>query len=155
DVTQMRPAIEAVLETNTTVAEVAMAYSGNLSDPNEKLYTLEYYLNLAEESVKSGAHVLAIKDMAGLLRPDAASKLGTELRKTLDLPVHVLTPDTAGGQLATYYAAAMAGADAVDGASAPLAGTTSQPSMSAIIGAFANTSRDTKIDLEAVSNMEP
>src|SRR5690625_8003313 len=75
DVSQMRPAIEAVLETNTTVAEVAMAYSGNLSDPNEKLYTLDYYLNLAEEIVKSGAHVLAIKDMAGLLRPDAAATL--------------------------------------------------------------------------------
>ncbi|MDN6261925.1 MAG: pyruvate carboxylase [Corynebacterium casei] len=155
DVSQMRPAIEAVLETNTTVAEVAMAYSGNLSDPNEKLYTLDYYLNLAEEIVKTGAHVLAIKDMAGLLRPESAATLVTELRKNFDLPIHVHTHDTAGGQLATYYAAAMAGADAVDGASAPLAGTTSQPSLSAIVGAFANTSRDTKIDLEAISNMEP
>src|SRR5699024_7444965 len=98
---------------------------------------------------------LAIKDMAGLLRPDAASKLVTELRKNFDLPVHVHTNATAGGQLATYNAAAMAGADAVDGASGPLAGAASHPSMSAIIGAFANTSRDTKIDLEAVSNMEP
>src|SRR5699024_6760072 len=108
DVSQMRPAIEAVLETNTTVAEVAMAYSGNLSDPNEKLYTLDYYLNLAEEIVKSGAHVLAIKDMAGLLRPDAAATLVTELRKNFDLPVHVHTHDTAGGQLATRSEVAMA-----------------------------------------------
>ena len=64
DVSQMRPAIDAVLETNTTVAEVAMAYSGNLVDPNEDLYTLDYYLNLAEEIVEAGAHVLAIKDLS-------------------------------------------------------------------------------------------
>ena len=151
DVSQMRP----VLETNTTVAEVAMAYSGNLVDPNEDLYTLDYYLNLAEEIVEAGAHVLAIKDMAGLMRPAAAAKLVTALRERFDLPVHVHTHDTAGGQLATYLAAANAGADIVDVASAPLAGTTSQPSMSALVAAFENTERDTGIDLQAVFDMEP
>jgi len=155
DVSQMRPAIEAVLETNTTVAEVAMAYSGNLMDPAEDLYTLDYYLNLAEEIVEAGAHVLAIKDMAGLIRPAAAAKLVTALRERFDLPVHVHTHDTAGGQLATYLAAANAGADVVDVASAPLAGTTSQPSMSALVAAFAQTERDTGIDLQAVFDMEP
>ena len=155
DVSQMRPAIDAVLETGTTVAEVAMAYSGNLLDPNEDLYTLDYYLNLADEIVEAGAHVLAIKDMAGLLRPAAAAKLVTALRERFDLPVHVHTHDTAGGQLATYLAAANAGADVVDVASAPLAGTTSQPSMSALVAAFANTERDTGIDLQAVFDMEP
>ncbi|HCG2963057.1 TPA: pyruvate carboxylase [Corynebacterium striatum] len=155
DVTQMRPAIDAVLETNTTVAEVAMAYSGDMCSPGEKLYTLDYYLKLAEEIVNTGAHVLAIKDMAGLLRPESASKLVMALRKEFDLPVHVHTHDTAGGQLATYYAAALSGADVVDGASAPLAGTTSQPSLSAIIAAFSNSSRDTGIDLKAVSDLEP
>ncbi|WP_245974910.1 pyruvate carboxylase [Corynebacterium alimapuense] len=155
DVDQMRPAIDAVLETNTTVAEVAMAYSGNLLDPKEELYTLDYYLRLAEEIVGTGAHVLAIKDMAGLLRPAAATKLVTALRREFDLPVHVHTHDTAGGQLATYFAAAQAGADAVDGASAPLAGTTSQPSLSAIVAAFADTHRDTGLSLDAVSDMEP
>ncbi|MGV0345889.1 pyruvate carboxylase [Corynebacterium sp. HMSC034E11] len=155
DVSQMRPAIDAVLETNTTVAEVAMAYSGNLVDPNEDLYTLDYYLNLAEEIVEAGAHVLAIKDMAGLMRPAAAAKLVTALRERFDLPVHVHTHDTAGGQLATYLAAANAGADIVDVASAPLAGTTSQPSMSALVAAFENTERDTGIDLQAVFDMEP
>lgn len=155
DVTQMRPAIDAVLETNTTVAEVAMAYSGDMCSPGEKLYTLDYYLKLAEEIVNTGAHVLAIKDMAGLLRPESASKLVMALRKEFDLPVHVHTHDTAGGQLATYYAAALSGADVVDGASAPLAGTTSQPSLSAIIAAFSNSSRDTGIDLQAVSDLEP
>ncbi|OFL92193.1 pyruvate carboxylase [Corynebacterium sp. HMSC055D05] len=155
DVSQMRPAIDAVLETNTTVAEVAMAYSGNLVDPNEDLYTLDYYLNLAEEIVEAGAHVLAIKDMAGLMRPAAAAKLVTALRERFDLPIHVHTHDTAGGQLATYLAAANAGADIVDVASAPLAGTTSQPSMSALVAAFENTERDTGIDLQAVFDMEP
>ena len=155
DVSQMRPAIDAVLETNTTVAEVAMAYSGNLMDPAEDLYTLDYYLNLAEEIVEAGAHVLAIKDMAGLMRPAAAAKLVTALRERFDLPVHVHTHDTAGGQLATYLAAANAGADVVDVASAPLAGTTSQPSMSALVAAFAETERDTGIDLQAVFDMEP
>ena len=155
DVSQMRPAIDAVLETNTTVAEVAMAYSGNLVDPNEDLYTLDYYLKLAEEIVEAGAHVLAIKDMAGLMRPAAAAKLVTALRERFDLPVHVHTHDTAGGQLATYLAAANAGADIVDVASAPLAGTTSQPSMSALVAAFENTERDTGIDLQAVFDMEP
>ncbi|AWB83501.1 pyruvate carboxylase [Corynebacterium liangguodongii] len=155
DVTQMRPAIDAVLETGTTVAEVAMAYSGNLLDPAEDLYTLDYYLRLAEQIVETGAHVLAIKDMAGLLRPAAAAKLVTALRERFDLPVHVHTHDTAGGQLATYLAAAAAGADAVDVASAPLAGTTSQPSMSALVAAFAHTERDTGISLEAVFDLEP
>jgi len=93
--------------------------------------------------------------MAGLLRPAAASKLVTALRREFDLPVHVHTHDTAGGQLATYLAAAQAGADAVDGASAPLAGTTSQPSLSAIVAAFAHTHRDTGISLDAVSDLEP
>ncbi|AGF71667.1 pyruvate carboxylase [Corynebacterium halotolerans] len=155
DVSQMRPAIDAVLETGTTVAEVAMAYSGNLLDPNEDIYTLDYYLRLAEEIVGTGAHVLAIKDMAGLLRPGAAAKLVTALRREFDLPVHVHTHDTAGGQLATYLAAARAGADAVDGASAPLSGTTSQPSLSAIVAAFADTDRDTGLSLDAVSDLEP
>ncbi len=155
DVSQMRPAIEAVLAADTCVAEVAMAYSGNLADPNEKLYTLDYYLKLAEQIVESGAHILAIKDMAGLMRPAAATKLVTALRREFDLPVHVHTHDTAGGQLATYLAAANAGADAVDGASAPLSGTTSQPSLSAIVAAFADTYRDTGLSLKNVSDMEP
>ncbi|SDM12703.1 pyruvate carboxylase [Corynebacterium mycetoides] len=155
DVSQMRPAIDAVLETNTTVAEVAMAYSGNLLDPKEDLYTLDYYLRLAEKIVDTGAHVLAIKDMAGLMRPAAATRLVGALRERFDLPIHVHTHDTAGGQLATYFAAAAAGADVVDVASAPLAGTTSQPSMSALVAAFADTDRDTGLSLEAVSDMEP
>lgn len=155
DVEQMRPAIEAVRATNTTVAEVALCYTSDILDPREELYTLDYYLKLAEQIVAAGAHVLAIKDMAGLLRPAAATKLVTALRENFDLPVHVHTHDTAGGQLATLCAAAAAGADAVDGASAAMAGTTSQPSLSALVAAFENTERDTGISLNAVSDLEP
>ncbi|NLU66161.1 pyruvate carboxylase [Streptomyces sp. HNM0574] len=152
---QMRPAIDAVRETGTAVAEVAMSYTGDLSDPREKLYTLDYYLRLAEEIAEAGAHVLAIKDMAGLLRAPAAKKLVTALRRNFDLPVHLHTHDTPGGQLASYLAAWEAGADAVDGASAALAGTTSQPALSAIVAAAAHTERDTGLDLDAVCALEP
>ena len=155
DVSQMRPAIQSVLETGHAVAEVAVCYTGDLLDPEEKLYTLDYYLRLADDIVAAGAHVLAIKDMAGLLRAGAAEKLVTALRSRFDLPVHVHTHDTAGGQLATLLAASRAGADAVDVASAPMAGTTSQPSFSALVAALAHTERDTGISLQAVSDLEP
>jgi pyruvate carboxylase len=155
DVEQMRPAIEAVRDTGTAVAEVALCYTGNLADPDERLYTLDYYLDLADRIVDAGAHVLAIKDMAGLLRPQAARTLVTALRDRFDLPVHLHTHDTAGGQLATLLAAADAGVDAVDVASAPMAGTTSQPPASALVAALAHTPRDTGLDLRAVMDLEP
>jgi pyruvate carboxylase len=155
DVSQMRPAIDAVLATGTSLAEVAVCYTGDLLDPSESLYTLDYYLRLAEQIVEAGAHVLAIKDMAGLLRAEAAFDLVSALRSRFDLPVHVHTHDTAGGQLATLLAASRAGADAVDVASAPMAGTTSQPSASALVAALAHTERDTGISLQAVSDLEP
>jgi pyruvate carboxylase len=155
DVNQMRPAIDAVLDTNRAVAEVALCYSGDLLNPAEDIYTLDYYLRLAEKIVESGAHILAIKDMAGLLRAGAASTLVTALRERFDLPVHLHTHDTAGGQLATLIAASEAGVDAVDVASAPMAGTTSQPSASALVAALAHTARDTNISLDAVSSLEP
>jgi pyruvate carboxylase len=155
NIESMRPAIDAVRETGTAVAEVAMSYTGDLSDPGENLYTLDYYLKLAEQIVDAGAHVLAIKDMAGLLRPQAAHQLISALRSRFDLPVHVHTHDTPGGQLATYLAAWQAGASAVDGASAPLAGTTSQPALSSIVAAAAHTEYDTGLSLAAVCDLEP
>jgi pyruvate carboxylase len=156
DVSQMRPAIDAVLETGTAVAEVAMCYSGDLLDPAEDLYTLDYYLHLAEGIVETGAHILAIKDMAGLLRAGAAHRLVGALRERFpELPIHVHTHDTPGGQLATLLAAAHAGADAVDAASAPMSGTTSQPSLSALVAATANTELDTGLSLQAISDLEP
>ena len=155
DFDQMRPAIDAVLETGTAVAEGALCYTGNLSDPGERLYTLDYYVRLAEKLVGAGAHMLAIKDMAGLLRPAAASTLVTALRSNFDVPVHLHTHDTAGGQLATLLAASAAGVDAVDVASAAMAGTTSQPSFSALVAALEHTERDTGLSLDAVTSLEP
>ncbi|GAA0534408.1 pyruvate carboxylase [Saccharopolyspora subtropica] len=155
DVEQMRPAIDAVRATGKSVAEVALCYTADLSDPNEKLYTLDYYLRLAEQIVKAGAHVLAIKDMAGLLRAPAAVKLVSALRREFDLPVHLHTHDTPGGQLATYLAAIQSGVDAVDAATASMAGTTSQPALSSVVAATDHTDQATGLDLRAVCDLEP
>ncbi len=155
DVEQMRPAIEAVRATGTAVAEVALCYTGDLSDPDETLYTLDYYLELADRIVDAGAHVLAIKDMAGLLRVPAAKTLVTALRDRFDLPVHLHTHDTAGGQLATLLAAIDSGVDAVDAATASMAGTTSQPPLSALVSATDHGPRETGLSLSAVNALEP
>ena len=155
DVEQMRPAIEAVRETGAGVAEVALCYTGDLNSPREDIYTLDYYLRMAEKVVDAGAHILAIKDMAGLLRPPAAKLLVTARRENFDLPVHLHTHDTAGGQLATLVAAVDAGVDAVDVASAPMAGTTSQVPASALVAALENTERATNLSLRAVMDLEP
>jgi pyruvate carboxylase len=155
DVNQMRPAIDAVRATGTAVAEVALCYTGDLSDPDESLYTLDYYLRLAEQIVEAGAHVLAIKDMAGLLRPPAARTLVTALRDRFDLPVHLHTHDTPGGQLATLIAAIEAGVDAVDAATASMSGTTSQPALSSLIAATNHTPRATGLNLENCCDLEP
>ncbi|WP_166390831.1 pyruvate carboxylase [Nocardioides ochotonae] len=155
DVEQMRPAIDAVLATGTSVAEVALCYTGDLSNPAEEIYTLDYYLRLAEKIVDAGAHVLAIKDMAGLLRAPAARRLVTALRANFDLPVHLHTHDTAGGQLATLTAAIDAGVDAVDAACAAVAGTTSQPALSALVSATDHSERETGLSLAAVNALEP
>jgi pyruvate carboxylase len=154
DMEQMRPAIEAVLETGA-VAEGVLCYTGDLSDPGERIYTLDYYLHLAEQLVDAGVHILAIKDMAGLLRPSAARTLVTALRERFDAPVHLHTHDTAGGQLATLLAAADAGVDVVDVAAAPMSGGTSQPNASALVAATDHTPRATGIALSALSAMEP
>ena len=154
DIEQMRPAIEAAIEVGA-VAEGTLCYSGNMTDPGEDLYTLDYYLGVAEKLVDAGAHILCVKDMAGLLRAPAASILISALRDRFDTPVHLHSHDTSGGQLATYAAAAQAGVDAVDGAAPPLSGMTSQPSLSAIIAATEHTERDTGLSLDAVGELEP
>lgn len=154
DVEQMRPAIDAVLGTSS-VAEVALCYTSNLLDPAETTYTLDHYLRLAEEIVEAGAHILAIKDMAGLLRPEAARRLVTALRERFDLPVHLHTHDTTGGQIATLVAAIEAGVDAVDVANSALSSTTSQPPMSALLAALDGTDRAPALDPQAVLDLEP
>jgi pyruvate carboxylase len=154
DIDGMVAAIEAARETPALI-EGALCYTGDLLDPRERVYTLEHYLTLAERLIDAGVHVLAIKDMAGLLRAPAAVTLIEALRSRFDAPVHLHTHDTAGGSLGTYVAAAAAGVDAIDGAAAPLAGITSQPSLSAIIAAFAGTERAPAVDLDAVLALEP
>ncbi|MGW9205572.1 pyruvate carboxylase [Embleya sp. NPDC055664] len=154
DVEAMRPAIEATLGTHA-IAEGTLCYTSDLSNPGEKLYTLDYYLRLAEQLVEAGVHVLCVKDMAGLLRAPAARTLIGALRERFDLPVHLHTHDTAGGQLATYLAAVEAGVDAIDGAAAALAGTTSQPPLSAIVAATDYTERATGLSLDALCALEP
>ena len=154
DLEQMRPALAAVQAVGK-VAEGTLCYTGDLSDPAEPLYTLDYYLRLAEGLVTAGAHVLAIKDMAGLLRPAAAATLVSALRSAFDLPVHLHTHDTTGGQLATLLAASAAGVDAVDCAAAPFSGGTSQPNMSALVAATDHTDRATGLSLAALSSLEP
>ncbi|HEX4034472.1 MAG TPA: pyruvate carboxylase [Solirubrobacteraceae bacterium] len=154
DLDGMRPAIEAALET-TALIEGCLCYTGDLSDAREQVYTLDHYLRLADGLVGAGAHVLTIKDMAGLLRAPAAQTLVSALRERFDAPVHLHTHDTAGGQLATYLAAVEAGVDALDGASAPLSGMTSQPSLSAILATLANTDRAPGVTLDAALALEP
>jgi len=144
-VENMRVAIDAVLETGR-LCEAAICYTGNLSDPNERKYTLDYYLKLARELKNAGTHVLGIKDMAGLCRPRAAFTLVRALKDEIGLPVHFHTHDTSGISAASVLAAIEAGADAVDGAVDALSGLTSQPNLGSIVEALAHGPRETGID---------
>lgn len=133
------------------VVEAAISYTGDVSDPMRQKYSLEYYLKLADELVKAGTHILSIKDMAGLLKPEASKLLITALRDRFpDVPIHVHTHDTAGAGVAAMLACAEAGADVVDVAVDSMAGMTSQPSMGAIVACTKGTKLDTGIALEKV-----
>ncbi|QBI19274.1 pyruvate carboxylase [Egibacter rhizosphaerae] len=154
DLEQMRTAITAVREAGA-LAEGALCYTSDLHDPGEHTYTLDHYLRVAEGLVEAGAHILCIKDMAGLLRPPAARTLVTALRERFEQPVHLHTHDTAGGQLGTYVAALEAGVDALDGAQAPLSGMTSQPNLAAIVAATDRTERASGVSLDALGDLEP
>lgn len=134
------------------VVEAAISYTGDVSDPNKKKYDLKYYTNLADELVKAGTHVLSIKDMAGLLKPQAARLLITAIRdKHPDVPIHVHTHDTSGAGVAAMLACAESGADVVDVAVDSMSGLTSQPSMGAIVASLQGTNLDTNIHLQKVS----
>ncbi|HEY2808694.1 MAG TPA: pyruvate carboxylase, partial [Steroidobacteraceae bacterium] len=152
-VENMRVAIDAVRDSGK-LCEAAICYTGNLSDPHEKKYTLDYYLKLARELKAAGTHVLGIKDMAGLCRPRAAYALVKALKEEVGLPVHFHTHDTSGIAAASVLAAVAAGADAVDGAIDAMSGLTSQPNLGSIIEALRYGERDAGIDadkLRAVS----
>jgi pyruvate carboxylase len=144
-VENMRVPIEAVLQSGK-LCEAAICYTGNLSDPREKKYTLDYYLALARELKAAGTHVLGIKDMAGLCRPRAAYALVKALKEEVGLPVHFHTHDTSGIAGASVLAAIEAGADAVDGAIDAMSGLTSQPNLGSIVEALRFAPRDSGID---------
>ncbi len=135
------------------LCEATMCYTGDILDPKKDKYTLNYYVNLAKELEKRGAHLLAIKDMSGLLKPYAAKKLVTALKNEVGLPIHLHTHDTTGNQIATLLMAAEAGVDIVDTAISSLSSLTSQPSMNALVAALEGTERDTGLDLDRLQSL--
>jgi len=145
DVDNMQVAIEAAQKTGRIV-ETAICYTGDVSDPRRKKYDLKYYVDLAKEVVRRGTHLLAIKDMAGLLKPRAATMLVKALKDAVDVPLHLHMHDTSGNSIAAYMAAIDAGVDVVDGAVSSMAGMTSQPSLSSLAFALAGSPRDPGID---------
>ncbi|XP_059810905.1 pyruvate carboxylase, mitochondrial-like isoform X2 [Hypanus sabinus] len=135
------------------VVEAAISYTGDVCDPSRTKYTLDYYLRLADELVQAGTHILCIKDMAGLLKPNSAKLLVRALRDRFpDMPLHIHTHDTAGAGVAAMLAAAEAGADVVDVAVDSMSGMTSQPSMGAVVACTKGTQLETGINLENVSD---
>jgi pyruvate carboxylase len=148
-VENMRVAIDSVCETGK-IAEAAICYTGDILDPMRSKYDLRYYIDLAKELETAGAHVLGIKDMAGLLKPAAARKLIRELRQEVGLPIHFHTHDTSGAAAATVLAAVEEGVDAFDAAMDSMSGLTSQPCLGAIVAALENTEHDPGVELASV-----
>ena len=146
----MTVAMEAVRETGG-VCEGAICYTGNILDPAREKYSLDYYIRMARELERMGAHVLAIKDMAGLLRPYAAERLVKALRDSVGLPVHFHTHDTSGINAASILKASEAGVHVCDAALASMSGTTSQPNLNSIVAALEHTERATGLDLAALN----
>jgi pyruvate carboxylase len=143
----LKLAIDAVRETDA-LAEACVCYTGDILDPKRDKYTLKYFVDLAKELAKLGTHLLAIKDMAGLLKPYAAKKLVKALREEVGVPIHFHTHDSAGGQIASYVMAAEEGVSIVDCAFAPLSGVTAQPSLNALAEAMRFHDRDPQLSFD-------
>src|SRR5437899_112817 len=146
----MRVSIDAALETGA-VCEAAICYTGDILDKGRPKYSLKYYVAMAQQLEKLGAHFLAIKDMAGLCRPYAAFELVKALRNEIDIPIHFHTHDTSGINSASVLKAAEAGVDVADGAVAAMSGGTSQPNLNSIVAALRHTPRDTQLDLDTLN----
>ena len=144
-VPSMEVAMDEVLKQGK-LCEATMCYTGDVSDPKRDKYTLQYYVDLAKELEKRGAHTLCVKDMSGLLKPYAAKKLISALKQEVGLPIHLHTHNTTGNQIATYLMAAEAGVDIVDTAMGPLSSLTSQPSMNSLQEALLGQERDPGFD---------
>ncbi|MEX2381029.1 MAG: pyruvate carboxylase [Opitutales bacterium] len=147
----LKVAMDAVVNKTGAVCEAAICYSGDILDPARQKYSLKYYVDLAKELEKMGAHVLAIKDMAGLCKPYAATRLVKALKEEIGIPVHFHTHDSSGIAGASVLRAGDAGVDVVDCALAPLSGSTSQPNLNSIVAALRNTPRDTGLDVSALN----
>jgi pyruvate carboxylase len=147
------PAMEAVLEDGRAVCEAAICYTGNILDPKRHKYDLKYYVDMARELERLGAHFLAIKDMAGLLRPYAADALFRALKAEVGIPIHFHTHDTSGINAASVLRAVDAGVDVVDGAISGMSGSTSQPNLNSMIAALEHTPRDPGLNREALDEM--
>ncbi|WP_417264858.1 pyruvate carboxylase [Brumimicrobium sp.] len=145
------PAIEHVRKNTQGLAEGSMCYTGDILDPKADKYTLKYYLDLAIEIENAGAHILAIKDMAGLLKPYAAKELITALKSEIKIPIHLHTHDTSSVQSATYLKAIEAGVDVVDVALGGLSGLTSQPNFNSMVEAMRFQERENKMDIQKLN----
>jgi pyruvate carboxylase len=146
----LRVAMEAVQNTHA-ICEAAICYTGDILDERRDKYSLKYYVRMARELERMGAHFLAIKDMAGLCRPFAARKLVKALKEEIGLPIHFHTHDTSGIASASVLQAAEAGASVVDLAIASMSGSTSQPNLNSVVAALQHTPRDTRLDLAALN----
>lgn len=149
---QMEKSIQYVRD-NNKIAEAAICYTGDINDPTQTKYTLDYYKKMAKELEQIGAHIIAIKDMAGLLKPHAAYQLISELKETVDLPIHLHMHDTSGNGIYTYGAAIRAGVDIVDVAHSAMSGTTSQPSMSSLYYAMEHTERAPELPIDNIEQI--
>jgi pyruvate carboxylase len=147
----MKTSIEAIRNQTNSVAEACICYTGNLSSPQETKYTLNYYLNLAKRLEDMGAHILAIKDMAGLLKPKAAEILISALKETVSLPIHLHTHDTSSIQAATYLKAVDAGVNVIDVAIASMSGLTSQPNFNSVVAMLEGHPRAFPMDLKSLN----
>ena len=147
----MKVSIRAVRERTESLAEACICYTGDISDPDNKKYTLNYYLDMARQLEDEGAHILAIKDMAGLLKPSAAEVLISGLKDATDLPIHLHTHDTSSIQAATYLKAIEAGIDVIDLALSSVSGLTSQPNFNSMVASMKHQPRELPIDLDKLN----
>lgn len=147
----MRTSIRTVRERTNAIAEACICYTGDISDPHRVKYNLAYYLDLAKRLEDEGAHILAIKDMAGLLKPYAAETLITALRKEISIPIHLHTHDTASIQAATYLKAIEAGVDVIDLAIGSMSGLTSQPNFNSVVAMMQGQERENPVNLESLN----
>jgi pyruvate carboxylase len=148
----MEVAIDAVRQSGK-VAEAAVCYTGDILDPTRSKYDINYYKNIARELEAQGAHILGIKDMAGLLKPESAYRLISELKETVNIPIHLHTHDTSGNGIYTYAKAIEAGVDIVDVAISSMAGLTSQPSANSLYYALEGSERKPAVNVESLERL--